>query len=57
MMRSIKWKELACVALIVCLGCCFFAGEVLAQTKAAAKVFKWRFQTHWPAASASYVPF
>ena len=56
-MRSKKWKELACVALIVCLGCFFLAGEVLAQTKAAAKVFKWRFQTHWPAASASYAPF
>ena len=57
MMRSMKWKELAYVALIVCLGCCFFAKDVAAQTKAAPKMFKWRFQTHWPAASASYAPF
>ena len=53
METSIKRKRLACLALMICLAFSFLAGE----EAAAAKVFKWRFQTHWPAASASYAPF
>lgn len=56
-MRSVKWKELACGVIVVCFAAFFFAGAAQAQTKAAPKVIKWRFQTHWPAASASYAPF
>jgi len=53
METSLKWKRLAYLALIICLAFSFLAVE----ESAAAKVFKWRFQTHWPAASASYAPF
>jgi TRAP-type mannitol/chloroaromatic compound transport system substrate-binding protein len=56
-MRSNKLRELICGALMVCFAAFCFAGAAQAQTKAAPKVFKWRFQTHWPAASASYAPF
>jgi len=57
MARSVKWKVLAYVAIVIWLAASFFASEALAQAKATPKVFKWRFQTHWPAASASYAPF
>ncbi len=50
-----KWKRLAYVAIIICLAASFIAKEEPAE--AAAKVFKWRFQSHWPAGSASYAPF
>ncbi len=32
------------------------AGAALAQQPAAGKVIKWKFQSHWPAASASFKP-
>ncbi|MDO8956729.1 MAG: TRAP transporter substrate-binding protein DctP [Deltaproteobacteria bacterium] len=32
------------------------AGAALAQPPAAGKVIKWKFQSHWPAASASFKP-
>ncbi|MDH4292406.1 MAG: hypothetical protein OEV56_07365, partial [Dehalococcoidia bacterium] len=53
MERSMKWKRLGYLALVICFAFSFLAVE----EAAAAKVFKWRFQTHWPAASASYAPF
>ena len=53
MEKSTKWRGLTYVALIIFFGAFFLA---MAEP-AAAKVFKWRFQTHWPAASASYAPF
>jgi len=54
MVRSMKWKGLFLVALMICFAASFIAKEEPAE--AAAKVFKWRFQSHWPAASASYAP-
>jgi len=56
MERSMKWKGLAYVALIICLAVFFLIMGKPAEA-ATPKVFKWRFQTHWPAASASYAPF
>jgi len=56
MERSIKWKRLAYAALMICLAASFLTKEEPAEA-ATPKVFKWRFQTHWPAASASYAPF
>jgi len=56
MERSIKWKRLVYAALMICLTASFLTKEEPAEA-ATPKVFKWRFQTHWPAASASYAPF
>lgn len=47
-------KKLASVILVGVLVFCL-AGTAFAQ-QPAGKVFKWRFQSHWPAASASFKP-
>jgi len=55
MEKSIKLKGLTYLAFIIfLLSTSFLIMEEPAD--AAAKVFKWRFQSHWPAASASYAP-
>jgi TRAP-type mannitol/chloroaromatic compound transport system substrate-binding protein len=47
-------KRLASVILVGVLAFCL-ASTTFAQ-QPAGKVFKWRFQSHWPAASASFKP-
>jgi len=47
-------KRLASVILVAVLVFCL-AGTAFAQ-QPAGKVFKWRFQSHWPAGSASFKP-
>ena len=47
-------KRLASVILVGVLAFCL-AGTAFAQ-QPAGKVFKWKFQSHWPAASASFKP-
>ena len=47
-------KRLASVILVGVLAFCL-AGTAFAQ-QPAGKVFKWRFQSHWPAGSASFKP-
>jgi TRAP-type mannitol/chloroaromatic compound transport system substrate-binding protein len=47
-------KRLASVILVGVLVFCL-AGTAIAQ-QPAGKVFKWRFQSHWPAGSASFKP-
>ena len=48
-------KKLMSIILIGCLAL-FIATTALAQQPSAGKVIKWRFQSHWPAASASFKP-
>jgi len=48
-------KKLMSIILIGCLAL-FMATTALAQQPSAGKVIKWRFQSHWPAASASFKP-
>jgi len=48
-------KKLVGVILISLLTF-FIAGAAFAQQPAAGKVIKWKFQSHWPAASASFKP-
>ena len=53
MEKSTRWKKVGFLTLMLCMAASFLSiGE-----PAEAKDFKWRFQTHWPAASASYAPF
>ena len=49
------WKIAARFILIGLIGC-FVSAPVFAQQSGGEKVFKWRFQSHWPAASASFKP-
>jgi TRAP-type mannitol/chloroaromatic compound transport system substrate-binding protein len=49
------WKKVARFILIGLIGC-FVSAPVFAQQPGGEKVFKWRFQSHWPAASASFKP-
>jgi len=44
------------LVLIVLLACFFFLSSMVMAQPAGQKVFKWRFQSHWPAASASFKP-
>ncbi len=48
-------KRLICVFLIGFL-MVFTAGVAFAQKPADQKVYKWKFQSHWPAGSASFKP-
>ncbi len=48
-------KKLISIILIGFLAL-FMATTALAQQPSAGKVIKWRFQSHWPAASASFKP-
>ena len=48
-------KRLVGVILISCLAI-FVAAAAFAQQPATGKVIKWRFQSHWPAGSASFKP-
>ena len=50
--ESTKWSRMGLLTLIL-----FFGASLLFAGPADAKEFKWTFQTHWPAASASYAPF
>ncbi|MBI5966697.1 MAG: TRAP transporter substrate-binding protein DctP [Deltaproteobacteria bacterium] len=49
-------KKRLIIAILVCSLTVFMAAAAFAQQPAAGKVFKWRFQSHWPAASASFKP-
>jgi len=53
MEKSKKWRGLGYMAFFICFAIFF----LILGKPAEGKVFKWRFQTHWPAASASYAPF
>jgi len=44
------------IAILVCSLTLFMAAAAFAQPPAAGKVIKWKFQSHWPAASASFKP-
>jgi TRAP-type mannitol/chloroaromatic compound transport system substrate-binding protein len=50
--KSTKWSSVGLLTLILFLG-----ASLLFMGPAEAKEFKWMFQTHWPASSASYAPF
>ncbi|NWF54226.1 MAG: TRAP transporter substrate-binding protein DctP [Syntrophaceae bacterium] len=47
-----KWVCLVLIGFLVVSA----AGVALAQTPATGKVIKWKFQSHWPAGSASFKP-
>jgi TRAP-type mannitol/chloroaromatic compound transport system substrate-binding protein len=49
------WKK-AARFIVIGLIACFVSAPVFAQQSGGEKVFKWRFQSHWPAASASFKP-